>query len=95
MDRDKRKGDKLVSDNLDEMLNERQKLTLRQMEDFGWRLAFVRSPLFQEPLVVVCNAKGSRFVILEEDGRIDMEPNITLRSQVLSSLSQVEANAGK
>ena len=78
---DKRKGDKPVPDNLDEILNERQKYTLRQMEGFGWRLEFVRRPLFQETAAVVCNAEGNKIGTLEKDGKINLEPDITLRGQ--------------
>jgi hypothetical protein len=79
MDSEKRKGDKPVPDRLEEVLNEMQMLALRQIEGFGWQLRFIRKPLFQEPVPVVFSAEGDKIGILEEDGRINMEPDIKLR----------------
>ena len=91
MDGNMRKGDKPLPDNLDEILNEEQKYKLRQLEGFGWRLEFVRRPLFQEPISVVCNAEDSKIGTLEKDGSVIMEPDIKLRAQALSSLRQAKA----
>jgi hypothetical protein len=79
MDRDKRKRDKPVPDRLEAVLNEMQMLALHQVESFGWQLRFVRKPLFQEPVPVVFSAEGDKIGILEEDGRINMEPDIKVR----------------
>jgi hypothetical protein len=79
MDSEKRKGDKPVPDRLEEVLNEMQMLALRQIEGFGWQLRFIRKPLFQESVPVVFSAEGDKIGILEEDGRINMEPDIKLR----------------
>ena len=81
MNQEKRRGNKPVPDNLNEILNERQQHKLRQMEGFGWSLEFVRRPLFQDPTVVVRNAEGNRIGTLEKDGSIDMLPDIRLRKQ--------------
>ena len=79
LDSEKRKNDKPVPDRLEEVLNEMQMLALHQMEGFGWQLRFIRKPLFQEPVAVVFSAAGDKIGILEEDGRINMEPHIKLR----------------
>ena len=79
MDSDKRKGDKPLPDDLEEVLNKMQMLALHQIEGFGWQLRFVRKPLFQEPVPVVFSAEGDKIGILEEDGRINMEPDIKVR----------------
>ena len=79
MDKDKRKGDEPVPHNAIEMLNEMQVLALRQIERFGWRLQFIRRPLFQDPVPVVVDSEGEKIGILEEDGRINMEPDIKVR----------------
>ena len=91
MDGDKRKGDRPVPDNLDEILTEEQQCKLRQLEGFGWRLEFVRRPLFQEPVSVVCDAEGRKIGTLEKDGSVNMEPDIKLRAHALNSLRQAEA----
>ncbi|MEA2081013.1 MAG: hypothetical protein U9P00_14390 [Pseudomonadota bacterium] len=79
MDREKRKGDEPVPDNATEMLNQLQILALRQIESFGWRLRFIRRPLFQDPVAVVADGDGVKIGILEEDGRINMQSDITIR----------------
>jgi len=65
--------------NLEEILNERQMQSLKQIENFGWQLLFVRRPLFQDPLVVIVSAEGDRFGTLERDGRIEIHNRFELR----------------
>jgi hypothetical protein len=79
MDSEKRKGVKPLPDHPEDVLNEMQMLALHQIEGFGWQLRFVRKPLFQEPVPVVFSAEGDKIGILEEDGRINMEPDIKVR----------------
>ena len=79
MDKEKRKGEKPVPDNLESLLNQDQLLTLRQIESFGWQLRFVRRPLFQEPTPVVFNPTGDSIGILDEDGRLDIHAEIKIR----------------
>ncbi|ABD81453.1 hypothetical protein [Saccharophagus degradans] len=64
---------------LESILSELQRLTLHQLEGFGWRLAFVRRPLFQDPIVVVVNCENSKYGVLEDDGSINVEHNIQIR----------------
>jgi hypothetical protein len=79
MDQDKRKGGDAIPQNAMDMLNELQVLALRQMEGFGWRLHFIRRPLFQERIVVVIDSVGEKMGILEEDGSINMASSTTFR----------------
>jgi hypothetical protein len=79
MDNDKRKGEKPVPENVESMLNEMQLLALRQIEGFGWRIKFVRRPLFQDVVVVVMSGEGDKIGVLEEDGRVNMQPDIQVR----------------
>ncbi len=79
MDREKRKGDEPVPHNAIDLLNPVQVVTLRQIEGFGWRLQFIRRPLFQDPVPVVIDADGKKIGILEEDGRLNIEPDIKFR----------------
>jgi hypothetical protein len=89
MGSEKRKGDKPIPDRLEEVLNEMQILSLHRMENFGWQLRFVRRPLFQESIPVIFSGEGERYGILEAGGRINMEPDITIRGKVLNSPSQI------
>jgi hypothetical protein len=81
MDKDKRKGEKEVPDDLEDVLNGDQLLTLRQIERFGWRLAFVRRPVFQQVVPVVLTSDNQKIGVLEEDGRLNMNPDIKLRDK--------------
>jgi len=60
-------------------LNEAQLKTLHTMEQFKWTLRFVRRPLFQDPVPVLVDRDGSRYVALEPDGRINETPDFKIR----------------
>ena len=85
MAQEKRNGDKPVPNNATEMLNQQQILALRQIEVFGWRLQFIRRPLLQELIAVVADGHDmKKIAILEANGRINMEPNISVREHLIS-----------
>jgi hypothetical protein len=79
MNYEKRTGEKAVPDNLKELLTELQLMSLNKISSFGWELIFVRRPLFQEVVPVIRNHNGVQIGVLEEDGRINLEPEIALR----------------
>ncbi len=79
MDKEKRRGEKPIPDNLSDYLNDDQLAALKKMEDFGWRLEFVRRPAFEKPLAVVMSGAGDKIGVLEEDGRVNMEAEVILR----------------
>ena len=79
MKNEKRKGEKPVPDDLHEHLSYAQLSLLRTIEGFGWSLKFVRRPLFRETVVVVTNPDGSSIGILEDDGRLNLDPTIDIR----------------
>ena len=61
------------------MLNQDQKNALRNVENFGWQMAFVRRPLFDDPIFVVTSPDHQRYAILESSGEVNMEPEIVVR----------------
>ena len=79
MDREKRKGVEPVPDDAIGLLNQLKIMILRQIEGYGWRLHFIRRPLFQEPVPVVIDGDGRKIGILEEDGTLNREPDIIVR----------------
>ena len=79
MDNDKRTGQEAVPDNLDDWLTPEQMQMFHQIESFGWRIKFIRRPVFQDPIVVLVSDNEKNIGILEKDGRINMNPDITLR----------------
>jgi len=81
MSEEKRTGDKPVPDDVKRYMNDAQLAELRKIEKFGWALVYIRRPLFQEPVIVVHDANGKSIGILEEDGRLSLEPDIETREQ--------------
>ena len=77
---ERREGKPPVPQDLDEYLNEEQKHTYHTMSGFGWRIYFLRRPLFQPPTVVMINHEGTRIAVLEQNGHFDMSPSIELRN---------------
>ena len=54
--------------------------TLVVLEGFQWTLAFVRRPLFGDPVPVAVDRGRQRFVVIRADGSIDETPGLRLRS---------------
>lgn len=81
MDKEKRKGEAPIPEHVKDYLNAEQLRELHKIEGFGWRLHFIRRPLFQDPVVVVMNPEGNAIGVLEEDGRINLQPDIPLRGE--------------
>lgn len=76
---DKRGTQEPVPADLHLYLNERQLKTLATLKAFGWILAFVRRPLFERPVVVVSSPGAQQYATIEEDGALNLEPNIFIR----------------
>ena len=79
MNTDKRKNENPIPYNYKQHMNNAQQEQLRTIEGFGWKIFFIRRPLFKDPVVVVTNQEGSSLGILEKDGRLNLEPNIVIR----------------
>ena len=77
--KDKRKGEKPILSDIHIYLNEAQGAVLNKIQEFDWSLQFIRSSLFQEPIVIAANEKGDAFGVLEVDGHFNTEPDIVLR----------------
>lgn len=77
---ERREGSAPIPVNVSEYLNDDQCLSLRQMESFGWQLAFVRRPQFQDPVVIVSNEGKSQYGILELNGSINTRSMLDLRA---------------
>ncbi|WP_149196557.1 hypothetical protein [Luteimonas suaedae] len=56
-----------------------QQAALPTLEQFGWTLRFVRRPLFQDPVPVLFDRTGERWVVLRADGSLDEAPGFQLR----------------
>lgn len=85
---EKRNGTAPVPDDLDRLLNDLQLRALKHIESFGWKLHFVRRPLFQDPVPGILNPEGNKIATLEKDGRINLLPDSAVRKDDKSSQVQ-------
>jgi hypothetical protein len=76
---EKRERQPPIPHNHENYMNEDQQDQLRAIEGFGWKLYFIRRPDFQDPTIVVCNQEGTSIGVLEEDGRLNLDPDIIVR----------------
>ena len=79
MNDDQRRGIDPVPHNVTNYLNEDQLAQLHVIEGFGWKLKYVRRTDSDEAVIIVSNQDGSSIGTLEEDGRLNLEPNIEIR----------------
>jgi hypothetical protein len=79
MDNEKRHGNEPIPKNLEDWLSQDQLDALKQIGNLGWQLKFIRRPAFKEPIVVVYCSDDNKIGVLEKDGTIDMNPDITIR----------------
>ena len=63
----------------DGLLSAPQLSTLNKMEGFGWALAFIRRPLFQDVVPVLRHPDCNRWATLESDGAFNGQPDIEIR----------------
>jgi hypothetical protein len=79
MGEEKRKGVSPIPENLKEVLNEAQLMMLNKMEGFGWRLEFVRRPLFQAIVPVPFHPDSKQSGVMEDDGTLNMQSGSMIR----------------
>ena len=78
--REKREDIILTKDEVKKVLNQKQLAALIECQYFGWRLKFIRRPLFQEAVPVLYNAKYALIGVLEQDGQINLDAELILRT---------------
>jgi hypothetical protein len=64
---------------LGRLLTREQQSSLNILELFGWRVWFVRRPLFGKPKVMIQHEASGVYALLTEDGNVDMEPDFPMR----------------
>ncbi len=79
VDTERRSEEAYFSESLSEVLNQSQLLTLSNLERFGWMLAFIRKPLFQDTVPVLFHPDTRKLGILNGDGGFNTRPNIKFR----------------
>lgn len=61
------------------LLNPSQLQALNSIEGFGWTLHFVRREGMEVPLPVIKGADGKAIATIDEDGNLNMNPDIHIR----------------
>ena len=79
VENDKRRGADPIPENLEDWLSQDQLDALKQLGNIGWQLQFVRRPAFQDPIVIIYCRDSNKFGILDKDGKIDTNPEISIR----------------
>lgn len=75
----RRMGAAPIPTDLGQYLNDLQMSALREVEDRGWSLKYVRRPVFQTPSVVLVSRDGAALALLEEDGSLNLHAEIRER----------------
>jgi len=60
-------------------LTAEQHQAVETLEHFGWALRFVRRPLFRDPVPVLFDRSGERYVVLQPDGSLDESQTLKIR----------------
>ena len=78
--RERRRGMPPIPERLNSLLTPAQRLGLDQAVSFGWELAFVRHPQFQElATVVVTRDQGGTYATITVDGELEFSPDLLIR----------------
>lgn len=64
---------------MERALTKKQLESIESLAFFGWQVWFIRRPLFGIPVVMIENPTSGLYALLDDDGNLDMEPNIQLR----------------
>lgn len=78
--RDRRKNMPPIPENFRQVLKPAQKITLNHLEKFGWKLAFIRRPLFVPPTTFIHNAEKSIYAVVEETGKVKFRHGYQIRA---------------
>ena len=79
MGTERRSEDNQPPESLAQLLNKSQLLALSKMEGFGWMLAFIRQPLFQDTIPVLFHPDTKKLGTLDGDGALNVKPDIKFR----------------
>ena len=87
VEENRRKGTNPVPAVLSKYMNSAQMHTYHLMQKFGWDIKFIRRPLFQDPVCVLTDPENTILAVVEEDGFLNRQPNIQLRSSENPSMN--------
>ncbi len=79
MNKPERRTSRQSPERLREGLTPQQQQAVETLEFFGWQLRFVRRPLFRDPVPVLFERAGKRYVVVRTDGTLDESQTLELR----------------
>ena len=79
MNTDKRFGLPPIPADYENLLTASQMVALRSIEGYGWSLHFVRREGLEIPIPVIKGADGVAIGMIDEDGNLNMNPDINIR----------------
>ena len=81
MSEEKRIGELPIPVDVDDYLNDLQKVILEKIGKFGWTLKFVRRPANDKAIIVIQDQDGKKIGVMQEDGEIKFDNEIELRTE--------------
>ena len=78
-ERERRKGYDRPLRAMERELSDEQVVVLRQLENYGWELKFIRHLPFQAPQPVLFDSDRSHYAVLMPDGSLDEHAGIDIR----------------
>ena len=69
-----------VPENPAKYMTRHQLSRIVKMEEFGWKLSFIRRANPAEALVVMCLPRSGQTAVIEKDGAINMAHGVAIRS---------------
>ncbi|MGD8566758.1 MAG: hypothetical protein PVJ39_01545 [Gammaproteobacteria bacterium] len=79
MESEKRSGLPAIPPGYEKLLTSAQMVALRSIEGYGWSLKFIRREGLPTPLPVINGADGTTIGTIDEDGNLNMNPDINIR----------------
>lgn len=77
--RERRQGQVPVPDHIERYLNGDQLRGLRQAENFGWQLAFVRRAPFERAQAVMRSTTLEKYALLTDEGELSFNHGLSIR----------------
>ncbi len=77
--RERRHGQPAIPEHVDRLLTSSQRQVLGQVTSFGWRLAFVRHPLLEDPTIIVTPDGGASYAVITSDGELEFSAELQVR----------------
>ena len=81
-DSDKRERMPPIPPDYKTLLNPSQLVALNSIQGYGWTLQFVRREGLDVPLPVIRGADGKAIATIDEDGNLNMKPDIIIRDEI-------------